>query len=207
VNDTLRVTLIGVIVCALSVVFAAHCLAQEASRSQKAAGKPLKKGTKSLQNEVPASLFPDLEVRVDSCYVYLQPDERSPHFGPLLKGERIKRLDRSQKWARVWIPRLLASGWIPRGKVKDTGRTISSEGGIPASLITVLSVLKGHANIRKAPTMKSRIILVAKGGQEFWLLNERRGWYQVGIPHLKTKGWIYGKLVERKGNRRRSLNP
>ncbi len=152
-------------------------------------------------NEVPSRLIPTLKVAVDSCYVFLKPKSQSPYFGPLLKGEEIKRLDVHESWIRVWIPRLREAGWVLNGKVYAISRETSSLGGVPLNLLTTVIVLTKRANVRAGPTTQSRIILEAKKGHEFYLLNEKKSWYQIWIDKLKKKGWIYEKIVTKKRKR------
>lgn len=142
-----------------------------------------------------SSLLPTLEVTLDSCHVFLQPKKKSPYFGPLVKGEKIKKLDTHGSWVLVWIPRLRISGWVRGGKVQETEETASSPVSIPENLLSTVTVLPNRANIRELPTTRSRIIIVAERNQVFWLLNEKKGWFQIWLPDLKKRGWISGKIA------------
>ena len=62
----------------------------------------------------------------------------------------------------------------------------------------MLTVIATRANIREAPTTRSKILAAAQKGQEFWLLNKRKSWYQIWLPDLEKNGWVYWKLVRRK---------
>lgn len=201
-NEAMRVTLIWSLTLALATILTANsadwATAEEVTGGKENAGKVSKKPATTGPIKIPSSLFPTLGVAVDSCYVFLKPSKKSNFFGPLVKGEKIKRLDAYKKWVRVWIPRLLISGWVIGANVHATGKKNLSQGGIPENLITILTVIGKRANIRKGSSTRSSIILQAKRGEEFWLLNKKRGWYQIGIPHLKKKGWVHGKLVVRK---------
>ncbi len=195
----MRVTLIWSLTLALATILTANgATAQEEMGSKENDGNVSKKPATPGPNKVPSSLFPTLGVEVDSCYVFLKPSKKSLYFGPLVKGEKIKRLDAYKKWVRVWIPRLLISGWVIGANVHATGKKNLSQGSIPENLITILTVIGKRANIRKGSSTRSSIIFQAKQGEEFWLLNQKKGWYQIGIPHLKKKGWVHGKLVGRK---------
>ena len=195
----MRMTLIWFLALSLATILATNCAtAKEESGRKGETGNVSEGYTIHKTRKIPSNLLPTLGVAVDSCYVFLRPDKRSPYFGPLRKGEKIKRLDGFRSWIFVWIPRLLISGWVLGEKVYAKGKIDSSEGGIPVNLMTILIVLRKEVNIRKAPTTRSRIIFKAKKGQELRLLNEKKGWYQLWIPHLKMKGWVYGKLVGRK---------
>jgi N-acetylmuramoyl-L-alanine amidase len=68
---------------------------------------------------------------------------------------------------------------------------------VPAQLMSTVTVIVRKANVRESPTRQSQVITVAKRNQQFWLLNEEGGWYQVWLPHLKQKGWISGRIVAR----------
>lgn len=190
-----RISLVLTIAVGLTVGFSS---AQESDIDQAESNKVSKKPSSSPSNQAPASLFPTLGVLVDSCYVFLNPRKGSLRFGPLVKGEKIKRLDAYKSWVHVWIPRLLISGWVLRTEVYQKGETIADEGSIPLNLLTILMIVGQRANIRKAPTTKSSIILTAERGQEFWLLNQKKGWFQIGMPTMKKKGWVHGSLVSRK---------
>jgi uncharacterized protein YgiM (DUF1202 family) len=69
--------------------------------------------------------------------------------------------------------------------------------GVPTRFMSTVTVIVRKANIRESPTTQSEIITVAKRNQEFWLLKEEGGWYQIWLPDLKQKGWISGKIVAR----------
>ena len=146
---------------------------------------------------VPAHLLSSLRVTEDSCYVFLRPDEKSRHFGPLIKDETLKWLDAQGPWIRVWIPRLRVSGWVPGALVLETPESLLTAESVPAHLMSTVTVIVRRANIREAPTTEAEIILVAKRNQQFWLLKEKVGWYQVWLADLKRKGWISGKIVAR----------
>jgi hypothetical protein len=67
--------------------------------------------------------------------------------------------------------------------------------------VTILNIIKKRVNIRKSASIRAPIILKARQRQEFLLLDEKRGWYQVWIPHLEKKGWISGKMVVKQGKK------
>ena len=144
-----------------------------------------------------SNLLSTLEVTADACYVFLQPKSRSHYFGPLTKQERVKWLDTRGDWIQVWIPRLRVSGWVHKKKIQETTETTPSPVTVPEDLLSAVTVTKKRANIREAPTTRSRIITVAKKDQEFWLLNKNKKWYQVWLSGLEAKGWIHRKLVTR----------
>jgi hypothetical protein len=151
----------------------------------------------SALKTAPSDLLSSLRVAGDSCYVFLRPDEKSRHFGPLMKGETLKRLDAQGSWIRVWIPRLRVSGWIPGALAIEASENHDTPESIPADLMSTVTVIVRKANIREAPTTEADIVLVAKRNQQFWLLKEKGGWYQIWLPDLKRKGWISGKIVAR----------
>lgn len=146
---------------------------------------------------LPSQLLPTFEVAGDSCYVFLQPSKKSSYFGPLVKTEKLKRLDAQGAWIRVWIPRLRVSGWVINSDVLEANETATGPESVPADFLSTVTVIVKRANIREAPTTQSQIILVAKRNQEFWLLNEKDGWYQIWLADLKGRGWISGKTVAR----------
>ena len=158
-------------------------------------------GPVTLPEKIPSSLLPTLTVGVDSCYVFLQPDGDSPFFGPLVKGESIKRVDANGRWTLVWIPRLRISGWVRKSQVYRADKETSEKETVPKEYLTVLNILKKRVNIRKAPTTKAKIIFKARQRQEFLMLDEKGGWYQVWIPPLKQKGWVAAKITVKQRKR------
>jgi hypothetical protein len=150
------------------------------------------------KNSAPSRLFQTLKVAGKSTYVYLKASKRSRRFGPLVNGEKVKKLDAYGNWVSVWIPRLLISGWVHRTTVKSTRSAGTDDGYIPLDFVTFLRVTGTRANIRKWPNTRSSIIMQARKNQELWLLDEQKGWFQVGIPKWKKKGWVYGTLVSKK---------
>jgi hypothetical protein len=145
----------------------------------------------------PSHLLPSLQVEEDSCYAFLRPDENSSHFGPLVKGERLRWLDAQGSWTRVWIPRLRVSGWVRSALVSEASEKEAGSESVPANLMSYVTVIVRKANIREGPTTQSQTIRIAKRNQQFWLLKEEGGWYQIWLPDLSTKGWISGKIVAR----------
>jgi uncharacterized protein YgiM (DUF1202 family) len=145
-----------------------------------------------------SSLLPTLEVAIDPCYVFIKPKTTSYYFGPLLKGEKIKWLDADGEWARVWIPRLRISGWVKNAQVKETSEPDSRPARVPVNALCTVSVVANRANIREDPTSQSPVIFVANKDEEFWLLKEEKGWYQVWLPGQKMKGWVFGGIVKKR---------
>jgi uncharacterized protein YgiM (DUF1202 family) len=145
-----------------------------------------------------SNLLPTLEVKIDPCYVFIKPTSTSRYFGPLSKGEKIKWLDAEGDWTRVWIPRLRISGWVKKAQVKEINEPDSSKVRVPEDVLCKVSVVASRANIREDATSQSRVIFVANKDEEFWLLNEEKGWYQVWLPGQKTKGWVFGGIVEKR---------
>jgi hypothetical protein len=202
VNRPLRATVIRFLVLPLAAILVGGCVtAKKGEGSKENAEHLAEKPTPLHPSRFLSSLLPTLEAAGDSCYVFLKPKKQSPYFGPLVKGEKIKWVDVHGNWVHVWIPRLLISGWVRRTQVYETNEKISSQENVPENLLSTLSVIVKRANIRKAPTRRSRIILVVRKNQEFWILNEKKGWYQVWIPDLKKKGWISGKIVSKAGKK------
>ncbi len=158
-------------------------------------------GPVTLPDKIPSSLLPTIAIGVEPCYVFLHPDGDSPFFGPLVKGELVKRIDREGRWMLVWIPRLRISGWVRKRHVYLVNRKTSSKETVPTEYLTVLNILKKWVNIRKSPTTRAKIIFRAKQRQEFLMLNERKGWYQVWIPNLKKKGWVAGSIAVKQRKR------
>jgi hypothetical protein len=155
----------------------------------------------SMSEQIPANLLVTLVVRVDECYVFLQPSMDSPFFGPLVKEENVKRLDGSGDWLRVWIPRLRISGWVRKYMVYVSQKESAAQGNVPIEHLSTLKIAKKKVNIRKAATLQAPIILQAERGQEFRLLDEKKGWYQIWIPRLKKKGWVSAHLVVKQSNK------
>ena len=155
----------------------------------------------SIPDEIPASLLPTMAVGVDACYVFLRPDGDSHFFGPLAKGEQVARIDREGSWILIWSPRLRVSGWVRKHQIYVIKEESSDKESIPTRYLTILNIIKKRVNIRKSASIRAPIILKARQRQEFLLLDEKRGWYQVWIPHLEKKGWISGKMVVKQGKK------
>lgn len=162
-------------------------------------GQDASQGVKPLEPTDPHSnLLSTFEVTRDSCYIFLQPEYKSQYFGPLSKGEKVKWLDTREDWIQVWIPRLRVSGWVHNTKAKETSETTSSPVKVPENLLSTVTVMTKRANIRENPTTRSKIITVAQEGQEFWLLNNKKSWYQIWVSDLEKKGWVHKTLVTKK---------
>ena len=151
-----------------------------------------------------SDLLSTFGVTADLCYVFLRPKLSSQFFGPLAKEEKLKWLDTQGDWIRAWIPRLRVSGWVHKTKVQESTETMSSPVEVPEHLLSNVTVIAKRANIRQAPTTRSKIISVAKKDQKFWLLNKKKNWYQIWLSDPKKKGWIYGTLVKEKHKKPKS---
>ena len=198
----MRATIIWLLLLALAAILVGGCVtAKKGKSSEEKDEQVVEQPTPVHPSRFPSGLLPTFEAAGDSCYVFLQPNEQSPHFGPLLKGEKIKWVDVRGNWVHVWIPRLLVSGWVHRTQVYETNEKISIQENVPENGLSTVTVIVKRANIRKAPTTQSKIILVVKKNQELWILNKKRGWYQVWIPERNKKGWISGRIVRRAGKK------
>ena len=151
-----------------------------------------------------SDLLSTFGVTADLCYVFLRPKLSSQFFGPLAKEEKLKWLDTQGDWIRAWIPRLRVSGWVHKTKVQESTETMSSPVEVPEHLLSNVTVIAKRANIRQAPTTRSKIISVAKKDQKFWLLNKKKNWYQIWLSDLEKKGWIYATLVKEKQKKPKS---
>jgi hypothetical protein len=184
----------------LVIIVGTGCTSGKKGNTEK---KQLAKGLQEtafyLPPEIPSRLLPTLVVGVDSCYVFLQPDENSSFFGPLVEGELVKRLDFLKYWIHVWVPRLRVSGWVREHKVYLGTTKNSEQGSVPTELLATVSIVKQRVNIRKAATLRAPIIYRAEQSQEFLLLDEKEGWYQVWLPHLERKAWVSGKVAVKQG--------
>ena len=169
--------------------------------TEKAPKKATKKTSSSIPTEIRANLLPNLVVGVDNCYVFLRAHENSQFFGPLVKGENIKRIETYKYWTQVWIPRLRISGWVRKYKVYISARKTPDEESIPTELLNTLSIVKKRVNIRKAASTRAPIIHKAKQRQEFVILDEKKGWYQIWVPRIEKKGWVSATVAvkQRKG--------
>jgi hypothetical protein len=144
------------------------------------------------------NLLPTLDVAVDRCYVFIDPKTPSHYFGPLMEGERIKWLDAQGDWTRVWIPRLRISGWVKNAQIKEASEEDSNPAKVPEKVLSRVSVIANRANIREDSTSQSPVILVAHKNEEFLLVNEEKGWYQIWLPVQKRKGWIFRSTVTKR---------
>ncbi|MEJ2366241.1 MAG: SH3 domain-containing protein, partial [Deltaproteobacteria bacterium] len=168
----------------LLVLMALSCGGLEQGKSRQRA----KSGPVVLPENISARLLPTLAVGLESCYVFLQPDGDSPFFGPLNGGELVKRVDGTRLWTLIWIPRLRISGWVRKNQVYRVKEKTSEEDTVPTEYLTILNVLKARVNIRSRPSTRSRIIFKARQRQEFVMLDEKGGWYQVKFSG--KQGWM-----------------
>jgi len=198
VNRSKRVICTWSLVLSLALLLISGCILKPGSTGKpKETPKP-SKGTPSIKpGHVDASIFPTFGVSGDSCYVYLKPTRRSENFGPLKKGEQVKRIDTQGQWYHVWIPRLRTSGWVTKNKVYKAKQKTPTYEGIPLDLLDTVTVISSRANIRSGPNTSASKIHLAKRKERFVILGARDGWYQIWVSPLKKKGWIYGKIVTR----------
>lgn len=178
----------------LAVALAAFVAVNCASGSKDRRGGS-KKRASYIPEEIPANLLPTMAVGVDECYVFVRPDGDAPFFGPLRKGENIKKIDVGKSWILVWTPRLRITGWVRKHQVYRIHKAIPHKETIPSKYLTVLHILKKRVNIRKAASTRARIVYRARQRQEYLLLDAKRGWYQIWVPQVKKRGWVAGKLV------------
>lgn len=142
-----------------------------------------------------------LTVVVDACQVSVEPNKRSPTFGPLARGEVVKWLDIRDSWIRVWIPRLRISGWVLKSSVEEIQDTSATQPPIPEKEFTTMIVVSENVRARDAPTTKSGVVLVADKNDVFFLLGEKEGWCRVWLPEQKRAAWIFGKSLVRKAEK------
>jgi hypothetical protein len=154
-----------------------------------------KKRASYIPKEIYANLLPNMAVGVDECYIFVRPDGDAPFFGPLRKGENIKKIDARKSWILVWTPRLRISGWVRKHQVYRIHQKTSHKETIPSKYLTILHILKKRVNIRKTASTRSRIVYKARQRQEYLMLDAKRGWYQVWVPQVGKRGWVAGKLV------------
>ena len=153
------------------------------------------------QNLLPADMLTSLAVVVDACQVSVEPNKRSPTFGPLVRGEVVKWLDVRDNWIRVWIPRLRISGWVLQSNVEEIQGANANQLPIPVKELTTMIVVSENIRVRDAPTTKSEVALVADKNDEFFLLGEKEGWCRVWLPEQNRAGWIFGKSLVRKAGK------
>lgn len=145
--------------------------------------------------EIISSVVKTLQVLSDSCFVFDEPRASPYYFGPLRKGEKVKWLDVQDGWNHVWVPRLRASGWVKSIHVQETEQQDTEPIPIPARLFTRIVVTSRSANIRSDSRARAELLLTARMGQEFLLLNEKGGWYLVWLSDLGRTGWVFGQAV------------
>lgn len=155
----------------------------------------------SPSTEIFSSLAPTLEALSDSCFVFDEPRTSPYYFGPLRKGEKVKWLDIQDGWTYVWIPRLRIPGWVKSSYVYETEQKDPEPIAIPAKLFTKVVVTARTANVRSEARVQAQVLLIAKMDQEFWLLNEKGGWYLVWLSELNKSGWVFGKVVSKQKTR------
>ena len=153
------------------------------------------------QNLLPADMLTSLAVVVDACQVSVEPNKRSPTFGPLVRGEVVRWLDVRDNWIRVWIPRLRISGWVLQSNVEEIQGANANQLPIPVKELTTMIVVSENIRVRDVPTTKSDVILIADKGDVFFLVGEREGWCRVWVPEQNRAGWIFGKSLVRKAEK------
>lgn len=159
---------------------------------------PLQEPAPEKQDRFPASMLTSLEVSVDSCPVFLEPKKNSPTFGPLTRGEVVKWLDGREVWTRVWISRLLISGWVGESSVREITDTNPDQPPIPEKELTPMMVVSEKINVRDGPSTKSEVVLVAGKDDVFYLLGVTEGWCRVWVPGQNRAAWIFRKGLVRK---------
>ena len=195
-NKSKRVIGTWLLILSLAVFLVSGCIFNPGSTAKgKKTTQPAEVPNPIKPDHVDSIIFPTLGVSNDSCYVYLKPTRRSENFGPLKKGEKIYRLETRGQWFSVWIPRLRTSGWVPKAKVFKIKKKTSSPGGIPINILNHVTVISSRANIRSDPNLRASKIHLAKRKEIFVAFVEKNGWYQIWVPPLKKKGWIYGKII------------
>ena len=184
---------------ALVAIFMTNCATAADEANGQDFGEDVTLDTKPVEPSDPHSnLLATLGVTAESCRVYLQAKPKSYYFGPLAKGEMVKWLDTQGDWVQVWIPRLRVAGWVRKTKVRETTEIMSTPVKVPEDHLSILTVIATRANIREGPSTRSKIITAAKKDQEFWLLNKKKSWYQIWLPDLGKKGWVFWKLVRKR---------
>lgn len=148
--------------------------------------------------DVISAQVPTLEVLSDSCYVFDEPRINPYYFGPLRKGEWVKWLDAQDDWTKVWIPRIRVSGWVNSSHVYETEQTDPTPNTIPAKVFTRVVVTARSANIRSEARAQAQPLLIARKGEDFWLLNEKGDWCLVWLSELNRAGWVFGKVVSKR---------
>jgi len=151
----------------------------------------------STSSEMLFSLVPTLEVVSDPCFVFDEPRTSPYYFGPLRKGEKVKWIDVQDGWTHVWIPRLRISGWVKSSHVYETEQKDPEPIPIPVKLFTRVVVTTKTANVRSEARAQAQVLLIARMDQEFWLLNEKGGWYLVWLSEINKAGWVFGKAVSK----------
>ena len=188
--------MIWVLTSALVTIYAGGCIINEGGLLKKEDDKqPSEKPAPVNPNHIPSNLFQALLVSVDTCYVFFKPERRSAYFGPLRKGEEITKISDRGDWVYVWIPRIRTPGWIQKWKARKSDEINSDPGGVPKTLLNSVTVITSRANIRKWPSTKSEIIHWAHKSEEFSIINQKSGWYQIWVPAVNDKGWVYEKIV------------
>ncbi|MBW2027806.1 MAG: SH3 domain-containing protein [Deltaproteobacteria bacterium] len=174
------------------------CLVSESQvKVQEAHGSAGREGP-HREEKAPHQLLKTLEVVKDGCYVWLKPHEKAYYFGPLEKGDKLVKIDTEQGWLKVWIPRLREAGWVPKGFTGELGILSQDIKNMPEDLLSRVVIQVRRANIREGPSIGTRVITRARKNQDFYVLDEKKGWYQIWLPGLKRTGWISGKIVKKR---------
>jgi hypothetical protein len=195
----LRVLLSWPVLVGCTSLFILGCSAFSAS--PKSFKPDLQDPSPEKQDLLPADMITSLAVLVDACQVSVEPNKRSPTFGPLVRGEVVKWLDVRDNWIRVWIPRLRISGWVLQSSVEEIQDANVNQAPIPVKELATMIVVSENIRVRNAPTTKSEVALVADKNDAFFLLGEKEGWCRVWLPEQNRAGWIFGKSVVRKAGK------
>ncbi|WP_062104587.1 N-acetylmuramoyl-L-alanine amidase [Bacillus niameyensis] len=128
-------------------------------------------------------------VSASSLNVRSEPSSTSSKVGTLEKGERVKILDDNNGWSQIefngnvaWV----SSQYIETSNSEPVSSVVSSPNQI--------NILYDATNIRKKPTLKSKIVKQASSGDIFTVLEKDGDWFKIEYSPGKT-GYVASWIV------------
>lgn len=128
-------------------------------------------------------------VTASSLNVRSEPSSDSSKVGTLEQGDRVKILDENNGWSKIDFNGTIA--WISSQYIEISDSVpVSSEVSSPNQI----NILYDATNIRKKPTLKSKIVKQASSGDIFTVLEKDGDWFKIEYSPGKT-GYVASWIV------------